>query len=240
MSKFYKSLEAGPLVVECVYPAPAPREAPEVRAGKRRLSSEAQKRMNLKNAWQKLELLIAANFGARDLWCTLTFDDEHLPRSRAQALARVGLFFRRLRKARTRRGRVLKYLYTVEHRHGDGRWHVHLLLNATGDDFRDIAGAWGAGLVDIRRIRVDRERNFESLAKYMCKEQRDKVGQRLWSGSRNLAKPSRECRRVAEDVTLQAPRGAVVLGEASERTVFGVYRWIKYLLPEGTRRRRFI
>lgn len=231
MAKFKKIVEAGPLVVETVYPAPNPRDTPEVRAGRKRLSSQAQQRMNLKYAWQKLELLIAANFGRRDLWVTLTYDDEHLPGSRQEAARRFNSFIRRLRKVRGRRGEVLRYLYCTEGRHGDGRWHHHVLINATGDDFRELVTAWGAGQVDIQRIRVDRERNFESLAKYMCKERRDSVGQRLWSGSRNLARPRSECFRVPEDTPLDIPRGAVPLAEISERNSYGVFKYIKYLMP---------
>lgn len=83
MAKFKKIIVAGPLVVECVYPAPNPRDSAGVRAGKKALSSAAQQQMNLKYAYQKLELLIAANFGVRDLYVTLTYDDAHLPRNRA-------------------------------------------------------------------------------------------------------------------------------------------------------------
>ena len=72
MSKFKKVIVAGPLVVEVIYPAPNPRDSVGVRQGKKALSSEAQRRMNLKYAWQKLELLIAANFGVKDLWITFT------------------------------------------------------------------------------------------------------------------------------------------------------------------------
>lgn len=243
MAKFRKIIEAGPLVVETIYPAPHPRDTPEVRAGRKKLSSAAQQRMNLKYAWQKLELLIAANFGKRDLWVTLTYDDEHLPGTRAEAAKRIRAFFRRLRKYRGRRGQTLRYLYCTEGKHGDGRWHHHVLLNATGDDYRQLVTAWGAGQVDIRRIRIDKDKNYETLAKYMCKEQRDAVGQRLWSGSRNLTRPKPECFRVSEDTPLDVPRGAMPLEEISERNIYGTFKYIKYMWPEDapaprSRRRR--
>ena len=231
VAKIKKVIEAGPLVVETIYPAPNPRDTPETRAGKKKLSSQAQQRFNLKCAWQKLELLIAANFRPGDLWVTLTFDDGHLPRTRDEAQKLARAFFRRLRKARGLLGRTLRYLYTLEHRHGEGRWHCHALINATGDDYRTLAGAWAMGQVDIRRIRVDREKNYESLAKYMCKEQRDSLGQRLWSGSKNLTRPRPECWRVPDDTPLDVPKGATELASASERTQYGVYKYIKYLTP---------
>lgn len=193
MAKFKKIIVAGPLVVECVYPAPNPRDSVGVRAGKKEMSSEAQRRMNLKYAYQKLELLIAANFGVRDLYVTLTYDDAHLPRNRAESRKIMQAFWKRLRKARKEKDQELRYLYVTEHKHGDGRWHHHALINATGEDYSLIRQLWGQGGVEFKQLRIDRDKNFETLARYLCKEQRDKVGLRLWSGSRNLRKPEREC-----------------------------------------------
>ena len=86
MSKFKRIITAGPLVVEAVYPAPHPRDSRAVRQGKKALSSQAQQMLNFKYAYQKLELLIAANFGEKDLFVTLTYDDDHLPEDRKEAL----------------------------------------------------------------------------------------------------------------------------------------------------------
>ena len=145
MAKFKKIIVAGPLVVETVYPAPNPRDSLGVRQGKKRLSSEAQQRMNLKYAYQKLELEIAANFGVKDLYATFTYDDAHLPDSRKEANARMQAFWKRLRAARKAQGQELRYIYVTEHKHGDGRWHHHVLLNATGDDYDLIRKLWGQG-----------------------------------------------------------------------------------------------
>lgn len=247
MAKFKKIIVAGPLVVECVYPAPNPRDSVGVRQGKKALSSEAQRRMNLKYAWQKLELELAANFGARDLYVTLTYDDARLPRSREEAARRIKAFFRRLRAARTAAGRELRYLYVTEHKHGDGRWHHHVLINATGEDFGLLRKLWGQGGVDFVRLRVDRDKNYETLARYLCKEQRDKVGLRLWSGSRNLRKPEKECFRVPNDTPLTPPDGVTLLADTGDVvTAYGHFRYLKYLAngwaqvpkPRARRRRR--
>lgn len=231
MAKFKKVIVAGPLVVECVYPAPNPRDSQGVRAGKKALSSEAQRRMNLKYAYQKLELLIAANYGIKDLWITFTYDDDHLPSSRKQANAIMKAFLRKLRMARLGIGKELRYIYVTEHKHGDGRWHHHVLINATGQDYTLIRELWGQGGVEFKSIRIDKDKNFETLARYMCKEQRDKVGQRLWSASRNLAKPERECWRVPDDTPLAPPASSpLVLEDTGDvNTAYGHYRYVKYL-----------
>lgn len=246
MAKFKKIIVAGPLVVETVYPAPNPRDSAGVRAGKKALSSEAQQRMNLKYAYQKLELEIAANFGVGDLYATFTYDDDHLPASREEANNRVSLFMRRLRAARKAAGQELRYIYVTEHKHGDGRWHHHILINATGDDFKQIRELWGQGGIEFIKLRIDRDKNYETLARYLCKEQRDKVGLRLWSGSRNLHKPERECFRVPNDTPLTPPENAMVLTDSGDvRTAYGHFRYIKYLAaganttkPKAKRRRR--
>ena len=230
MAKYKKIIVAGPLVIETVYPAPNPRDNAGVRAGKKHLSSEAQQRMNLKYAWQKLELEIAANFGINDLFVCFTYEDKFLPKSRKQANSRMQAFWKKLRAARKVLAHELRYLYVTEHKHGDGRWHHHALINSTGEDYDTIRSLWGQGNVEFKQIRVDREKNYLTLAKYLCKEQRDKVGQRLWSGSRNLKKPEKECFRVPNDTPLTPPRTAAVLDDTGDvRTEYGHYRYIKYI-----------
>ena len=248
MAKFKKVIVAGPLVVECVYPAPNPRDSLGVRQGKKALSSEAQRRMNLKYAYQKLELEIAANFGTRDIYATLTYDDAHLPTSRKEANARIKALVSKLRSARRKQGQELRYLYVTEHKHGDGRWHHHILINSTGSDYDLIRVLWGQGNAEFKSLRVDREKNYETLARYFCKEQRDKVGQRLWSGSRNLRKPEKECFRVPNDTPLSPPESSpLVLEDTGDvATAYGHYRYIKYLArgaetsaaPKARRRRK--
>lgn len=236
MAKYKRIITAGPLVVEAVYPAPHPRDPEAVRRGKKALSSQAQQRMNLIYAWQRLELLIAANFSRKDLFITLTYDDVHLPGDRKEALNRINSFVKQLRKVRRINGQALRYIYVTEHKHGEGRWHHHFLINATGEDYEDIRKLWGQGGVEFRSIRVDKEKHFETLARYLCKEQRDKVGQRLWSGSRNLCKPQRDCFRVPDDTPLKPPpksRALLLADTGDVTTAYGHYRYIKYIVQNG-------
>ncbi len=249
MAKYKRIITAGPLVIEAVYPAPHPRDSVGARAGKKALSSEAQQRMNLKYAYQRLELLLAANFGERDLYITLTYDDDHLPASRKEAQRRIQAFIRKLRAARQALGLAVKYIYVTEHKHGDARWHHHMVLNATGDDYALVSRLWDQGGAEYKQIRVDRDKNYETLARYLCKEQREKLGLRLWSCSRNLAKPERECLRVPNDTPLEPPpkeRATLLMDTGNVQTPYGHYRYVKYLVngwscgerPKAKRRRR--
>lgn len=235
-TKWKKIIVAGPLVKECIYPAVNGHDSQKVRAAKRKLSSEAQKRMNAIYSYQKLELMLAANFIQGDLVCTFTYDDKHLPRDRKEAMARLKYFRAKLAAARKADGEQLVMFWNVEHKHGEGRWHHHVVINATGDDYKLICELWGQGEVEIKPLRVDKEKNYESLARYMCKEQGDKVGARVWSYTRNARKPEVETFRVESDTPLQIPKGAIALAESSEKTSYGSYKYIKYLGADVQRR----
>lgn len=226
-------ITAGPLVQMAVYPAVNPRDGPGTRQGKRALSSLAQQRMNVKYAWMKLKLLIAANFGPGDVFGTLTYDEASVPESRAGVLRDVKAFMKRLRKARD--SCDFRYIYVIEHKHGEGRWHVHILVNASGNDYTLVRRLWGKGNAEFRKIRVDRERNYETLARYLCKEARDKPGDRLWSGSRNLRKPQRDSFRVPADEPLRPPENtvALLLDRDSRSTPYGEYRYLEYVVKAG-------
>ncbi len=230
MAQMLKTIVAGPLVIQTIYPVVNPKDSDGVRAGKHRVSSEAQRRMNLKYAYQKLELEMAANFVPGDLVATLTYDDDHLPRSRREAQRKAQAFWRKLSLVRRARGEPLTYIYVNENKHTAGRWHHHSLLNSTGEDYGEIVRLWRWGGVEIHAFRVDRDKNYETLARYFCKEAREKVGQRLWSRSLNLRKPEVDSWRVGNDVSLTPPEDATVLDDTGDvRTGYGRYRYLKYL-----------
>ncbi|MCR4935253.1 MAG: hypothetical protein K5990_02055 [Oscillospiraceae bacterium] len=243
MAKMKKIIRAGLLVKEAIYPLGTRYDSPKVRQGKRKVSSEAQKRMNAIYSWQKLELMLAANFVPGDLVCVLTYDDAHLPDSHKEAVARLKRFRSLLSAARRKRGQSLVMAWNTEHRHhapdelSDGRWHHHCVITATGEDYDELLRLWGQGQIYVRPLQVDREKNYESLARYMCKEARDKPGLRSWSYTRNCRKPEVESVRVSDDTSIQPPRGSMVLEDTSTRTEYGYYRFLKYLYRVPSRKR---
>jgi len=238
--KTKKIVVAGMLVKEAVYSRPAGRETVAVRQSKRKASTEAQQRINAKYSWQKLELMLAANFLPRDLIVTLTFDEEHLPETRAQVNARLKKFRKQLQEIRKRKRKELRMIWTIEHRSGDGRWHVHAVMNATGDDFQDILACWPYGSdLEIRKLELTRSKSYETLARYFCKEARERSGLRSWSYTRSCRQPEVETFPVADDEDVRIPKEATVLADASMRTDYGEYHYIKYLAaaPQTIRRR---
>ena len=236
MARNHLIIEAGCECMEVMYPRISKGDSRTVRKGKKDVTKDAKQRMNDKAAYRKLEMELAANYRANDLVLCLTFDDAHLPKDRAGVKAAVKKFTAALRKEREKRGQTLTYHYTEEHKHlsedesMNGRWHIHMVMNATGDDYRLISTLWARGHADIQRLRVDRDKNFESLARYMTKEPRDKVGHRLWSSSQGAKKPRRELRQVGNGETIKIPRNVMVLSDTGEvETVYGSYRFVRYI-----------
>lgn len=237
-TKTKKIIHAGAMVVEAVYPRVSRADTGRVRAAKQKASSEAQQRMNNIYSYQKLELMLAANFIPGDLVITLTSDDRHLPKERAQAAAQLKYFRGQLGRLRKANGKELRMIWSTEHKHGEGRWHHHIVVNATGEDFEGIRRLWIYGdNIEIQRLRVDGEKSYASLARYMAKEERERLGLRSWSYTRNCCKPEVETFPVEADTQLQAPKGSTVLEEHSQRTEYSSYKIIKYLAPGWERQR---
>lgn len=232
MAKRKKVIRAGRLVKTVVYTVPQPRDSEYVRAEKSKITSAAQRALNFRTAQGRLEMLLAANFGPKDLFCTLTYRDEDLPGSHAVAKDCVRKFLTLLRKQRKREGPALKYVYVTEGKHGDKRYHHHLVINAVGPaDFETICSLWQYGdVVDVERIAG---REYIDVARYITKENaEDKpVGAQMWTPSKGLIQPTVESTFIDDNETIQPEPGATVLEREEKQNEFGSFVYLKYLLP---------
>lgn len=237
MAKRKKTITAGNIVKTILYTAPEPRDSERARAEKSRMTTKAQQAMNDKTARGRLEMLLAANFGPRDLFVTLTYRDEDLPGKRADAVKLLRKFIKDLRKARKVRGKELRYVYTTEEKHGAARLHHHLIINAAGRDMEAVRSLWPYG--DVIDMEYVGERDYAALAMYMTKESVEgrPVGAQMWTGSRNLDKPKVEVCFVPDDTTLAAPAGCHIIEKEEKISEFGSYCYIKYRLPEKPKRK---
>lgn len=241
MAKTKKIIVAGSLVVEGIYPRAKRGDSDRARGEKKKLSSAAQQRMNQIYSAQKLEFMLAANFVLGDCVVLLTYDDDNLPLSRKEAEGRLKYFRAKLGKLRKAAKAELRMIWNTEGKHGEKRFHHHIVCNSTGDDLEDLQQSWSYGSVELKPLRLDKEKNYASLARYMCKETREKPGLRSWSYSRNCKHPEVESFAVPDDTTIQAPKGSVVLEEYSESNQYGNYKVVKYIsskLPRAPRARR--
>ena len=235
MAKRLKTITAGRLVVVGGWSIPSPRSTQAERRGLREISSAAQMAINNRHAWQKLERLLATNFGRRDLHVVLTYDDDHLPASRRAAVDRCRRFLAQLRAVRRSRGQELKYVYVTEQLSAEGgRLHHHLVLNGTGRDLEVLEGLWPWGGLELEGLDV--WQGYEALARYLTKEAREvgrpEPGRRCWAASLNLAKPRVESETVRDNLTVAAPPGAIILSAPPPvRNQCGEFVTIKYYLP---------
>lgn len=239
-----KTVRAGRLVYAICYTQATAADTPQERAAKSRVSSAARQRINFRHAWQKLELLLAANFEPDDLFVTLTYDNAHLPPDRDASRRRLGKFFRPLRTELRRRGEQLIYIYTTETMPDDpggaGRLHHHMVLPKTCR-VETIRALWPDGVVHIEPLLSGQFDSYEARARYLCKERHPgqvgrRTGLRAWTPSRGLQQPEVTSELVPDDVTITAPPGAYVLDRGGDQNTFGQYTYLKYLLPLPRRR----
>ena len=212
---------------------------PEIRRSARmQISIPARESLNAKMSWQKLMLILAANFRSNALVVTLTYRDQDLPGRREDADRYLSNFIRQLRLHR-RMGeppRELPYVRVTEGYHSGGRLHHHLIIDNTGADFETIRTLWfkWGDNVDFELFGED---GAERWAKYLTKEPREQrrrhIGDRRWRTSRGMRKPTPHYELVLPSDALLPPPGAVITDRAECENAFGRFHYIMALLPES-------
>ncbi len=230
-----KRIQAGRLVREVLWSASFPTDTLKARAEKAKTSSAARQKINLRCSWQKLKLVLAANFDYTDLHVTLTYDDAHLPPDKDAARKLLKKFLVQLRDYRRAHGGDVYYVYCTEDKHGDGRIHHHIVINGTGQDYDLIRSLWIYGS-DVYFATID-QYGYDELAKYLTKEPREygktDVGGKTWVPSHNLHKPEvSPTEWVPESVMLSPPANAYILSREGFENEWGRYSFVEYLLPE--------
>ena len=255
MAKTFTEDFAGPLYQASLCSRCRGSDTQRQRAEKKKKTSETQKRMNEKNAYRKLTRQLAANFptAGSALIVTCTYDEKHLPRSRKPSECRrkvqehVRSFLDRLRRMRAAAGlpepRAFWSIEVLTSR--SGRWHAHMVIDNTGQDYEMIRKAWIYGeSMDFRPLRTDKVKNWETLARYMTKESREcqdelcRPGLNSWSHTRNIRKPERRTRIVPDSFVIPIPRNAVNVVIDRYESEYCSTMFVSYWLPEGADSRR--
>lgn len=232
-----KIIRAGSLWMAVQYTAIRGENQSARREAKAQISTPARESLNAKLSWQKLMLILAANFRSTDLVVTLTYRDGRLPIHREAADRRLDYLIRNLREYRKKQGQQLVYARITEGYHSGGRLHHHLIINATGQDFDVIRQLWNrdGDDVDFEQFGID---GAERWAKYLTKEPREKgrrhVGDRTWRTSRNVKKPIVSYEMVDARDSLAPPPGAFVLDKVECQNCYGKFCHMMARLPEAT------
>lgn len=245
--KYVRKIRGGNLIKISVCTLPNPQDTPKVRNAKSKATTELQQLMNDKAAESKLEFLIAANFFKGDYFITLTVKDEFLPAAELKESekkqiikSRIVKLIKSYRNVRKKRGEQLKYIYVCEGLHGESRYNYHLIINAIGkkqikkvkEEFESL---WPYGAINISYLfdRKHANTSYEDIAHYFVKENTGKrVGERMWSASLKLVKPTTEHEWIDSDKTIAPPQEAIIYDRKQNVIVdrYGWYEYCKYLL----------
>lgn len=230
-------IQAGRLWMAVQYTAIHTQNQTARREARAQISTPARESLNAKLSWQKLMLILAANFKSNDLVITLTYRDVDLPKRREEADRRLSNFIRAFRAARRSHDPPLDFPYVrvTEGYHSDGRLHHHLITNSTGEDFELIRQLWAKNgdNVDFEKFGYD---GAERWAKYLTKEPREKgrryVGDRTFRCSRGLQRPESYYEYVEEGDALAPPPGAFVTDKTECVNSYGRFCHMMAVLPE--------
>ncbi len=179
----------------------------------------------------RLELRLAL-FGYEGSVYTLTFDREHEP-ERFQDVRRAWRSF--LYRLKKWRGHGFDYVYLIEGRHGDHRYHIHLVLRDSDFSPVEVRHLWRFGSnVDDQPLLRNSQDSYRRTAKYFNKEASDgiiiPIGGRTWVCSRSLVGqlPSAEYWRDGSG-EIPIPAGARICGTFHTANEFGQYRYAWYI-----------
>ena len=231
--KILSTMRAGRVVRQALY---SPRD-PNVNNRRRAISisKEDKQRANFRTSYEKLLMLMCANFSPGDWWVTFTYDDEHLPASREEAHPYFRKFMRWFRKYRKANKEPLKYVYCTQltTRAGGRRLHHHMVMRFEDDaDEEKITSLWIWGeIVHVRKLK-----SFEEIldkAHYMCREPRELgvyvPGEQMWTASRGLVRPKFEYATIDSDaVDINVPVGCTPLSDPIQLPGYGGYKTIIY------------
>lgn len=199
------------------------------------ISKEDKQKANLKTSYEKLLMLIFANFSPGDWWITLTYDDEHLPADREASKKPFRKFIRNFRKYRKGNKEPLMYVYCTQLTTRDGglRLHHHMVMRWEDDaDKEMIESLWEYG--EVKRIRKLRDiDDVENKAGYMCREPRELgvhvPGEQMWTASRGLIRPKPQYMIIDNDsIDISVPTGCTELQEPVQIPGYGGYKAILY------------
>lgn len=203
----------------------------EVKRQKRAIQTSVSRYVRSKR--RCVEMLIQNNFTAEDWYCVLTFQEDKLPPEKVQADAKFQYFLKRLKQAGCS---GLRYLKVLEHRHGAGRYHFHVVLAGQGVTQDKLRQAW-AGAYGFARVAHLRIASVPRLAGYLCKEAPDAVNKRLYSRSRPpnaLQDPTVQRMFVPDHYRLVTPRGCQTVERRPLcENAFGTVESLSYLTPDG-------
>lgn len=227
---------AGPLVKECraIRPRLRPEDTRDDHRAKQEILRYAHSAVCRSQA-DRLELRLAL-FGYEGSHYTLTFDDAHLPRN-FDGVRKV-LRAYQARCKRWRHDKPYDWIYAIEGKHGDHRWHIHQILRDSDFSPAEIRYLWHQGDVDDEPV-LRKEGGYRRLAEYLNKESSDgfwiPIGRHPWSCSRSLSQrvPPPERWR-DESGVIEIPDEVMWARRGQRENDFGAYYYGSYIIAKNS------
>ena len=239
-----KTVIAGNLVKIIESSIQLPHDTQQARHDKKEANREAKKAANVRTAQGRLEELLACNFSSRDYFVTLTYRKGAEPNNRRETKKHKAQYIRRLRETRSRRGQPLRWIVSIENKHGTGRYHLHAVINAVGfkEDREELESLWPYGNVHIETLfnaghdQGEAMNSWLDIARYMTKERPEDGkditpnGWQIYSCSRGLIKPRVTSEFVEAGTPIEIPAGAIIYRNKEDLiNQYGYFRYTKYL-----------
>lgn len=178
---------AGKTVEVCRYYSKRYHPRGEVRRERENETTEAQDKVNTRQAIKKLRRLLNANFTDDDYLIRFDFykvkpeTSEEMQKLTAKAI-------RKIKTKAEKAGTEIKYVY-VKEVGPKGSRHIHMVINRI--DIQIITSCWDYGGIHIDPLQTD---EYSKIAEYFIKyakrtEATEQIVGKKWYGSRNLTKP---------------------------------------------------
>lgn len=224
---------AGPLVKEVRYQRPtlSKGDLPSVRREKNEIIRSIWNLPFRRTPEDRLELMLAL-FGFEGMSYRLSFNAMSTPGS-FQDVRRVWRNFLNAMKRHLKRS--FDYVYVIEGRHGDHRYHIHLVVRYSDFTPDDMTLLWPGGEVYHVPLLLSPDDTYLRTARYFTKERTDGVvlpiGCRTWVASRSLYKklpPPEKTMVTSGDIQIE--KKYKVLKQESKANPFGEYRYAVSML----------
>lgn len=207
------------------------------RRERRDYSTQIRESINFRTSIEKLWLLLECNFKPNDLYISMGYRDETLPKTKDRAEKNLTWFIRALRAERNANGQELVYIRVTEGFHTGQRLHHHLIVNSTGNDYDTIRKLWkkfGDNVEILPYSCKPALAHAEYLTKEPKKKGRRRVGERMWRISRNAKRPVVIKEDVPKGTELLAPAGARIVNEKNSNNIFGRFQYKAAILKPDT------
>ncbi len=223
---------AGPLVKEVRYQRPtlSKGDLPSVRREKNEILNALRNSSFRRTPVDRLELMLAL-FGFEGRSYSLTFDAIEVPDSFGD-VRRVWRNF--LNGMKRHINRSFDYVYAIEGKHGDHRYHIHLVVRDSDFSPGEIQLLWPGGGVQFSPLLMFDGDTYRRTARYLVKERTDGVvlpiGCRTWVASRSLYSqlPS-PTKSIEQNGRIEIPCDCRRLAKESKANPFGEYHYAVYM-----------